>query len=116
MPSSLSPRPCRRAYDIFNPQYLRGDGHGGGESQSQSFLMNTTYTFLAETDHNGVKTVNAASTTSESLADVVQSFEYFLKGACGSCSSSTETLKYAIEAKLRERVLPTLVVEQVTPV
>ena len=43
--------------------------------------MNTTYTFLAETDHNGVKTVNAASTTSESLADVVQSFEYFLKGA-----------------------------------
>jgi len=39
-----------------------------------------------------------------------------LKGACGSCSSSTETLKYAIEAKLRERVLPTLVVEQVTPV
>ena len=43
--------------------------------------MNTTYTFLAETDHNGVKTVNAASTTSESLADLVQSFEYFLKGA-----------------------------------
>ena len=43
--------------------------------------MNTTYTFLAETDHNGVKTVNAASTTSESLADVVQSFEYFLKGS-----------------------------------
>ena len=43
--------------------------------------MTTTYTFLAETDHNGVKTVNAASTTSESLADLVQSFEYFLKGA-----------------------------------
>ena len=43
--------------------------------------MNTTYTFLAETDHNGVKTVNAASTTTESLADLVQSFEYFLKGA-----------------------------------
>ena len=43
--------------------------------------MTTTYTFLAETEHNGVKTVNAASTTSESLADVVQSFEYFLKGA-----------------------------------
>ena len=43
--------------------------------------MNTTYTFLAETDHNGVKTVNAASTTTESLADLVQSFEYSLKGA-----------------------------------
>ena len=81
MPSPSSPRPCRRAYDIFNPQYPRGNGHGSGESQSQSFLMNTTYTFLAETDHNGVKTVNAASTTTESLADLVQSFEYFLKGA-----------------------------------
>ena len=43
--------------------------------------MNTTYTFLAETEHNGVKTANAASTTTESLAEVVQSFEYFLKGA-----------------------------------
>lgn len=37
-----------------------------------------------------------------------------LRGACGNCASSTETLKYAIEAKLRERVLPTLVVEEVT--
>ena len=37
-----------------------------------------------------------------------------LQGACGGCASSTETLKYAIEAKLRERVLPTLVVEEVT--
>jgi NifU-like protein len=36
-----------------------------------------------------------------------------LKGACGSCSSSTDTLKYAIEAKLQERVLPTLQVEAV---
>ncbi|MGB8698586.1 MAG: Fe-S cluster assembly protein NifU [Thermosynechococcaceae cyanobacterium] len=36
-----------------------------------------------------------------------------LKGACGSCSSSTDTLKYAIEAKLQERILPTLKVEAV---
>lgn len=36
-----------------------------------------------------------------------------LKGACGSCSSSTETLKFAIEARLKERVLPSLVVEAV---
>ncbi|WP_404784497.1 Fe-S cluster assembly protein NifU [Altericista sp. CCNU0014] len=36
-----------------------------------------------------------------------------LKGACGSCSSSTDTLKYAIETKLQERVLPTLQVEAV---
>jgi NifU-like protein len=36
-----------------------------------------------------------------------------LKGACGSCSSSTATLKVAIEARLQERVLPTLVVQAV---
>ncbi|MBE9182295.1 Fe-S cluster assembly protein NifU [Oculatella sp. LEGE 06141] len=36
-----------------------------------------------------------------------------LKGACGSCSSSTATLKIAIEARLQERVLSTLVVESV---
>jgi len=36
-----------------------------------------------------------------------------LKGACGSCESSTATLKNAIEVRLRERVLPNLVVEAV---
>ena len=36
-----------------------------------------------------------------------------LKGACGSCPSSTATLKNAIEVKLQELVLPTLVVESV---
>jgi NifU-like protein len=36
-----------------------------------------------------------------------------LKGMCGSCSSSTSTLKYAIEARLQERVLSSLVVEAV---
>ncbi|WP_412768518.1 Fe-S cluster assembly protein NifU [Leptolyngbya sp. KIOST-1] len=36
-----------------------------------------------------------------------------LQGACGSCASSTETLKYAIEAKLQRRVLPTLTVEAI---
>jgi NifU-like protein len=33
-----------------------------------------------------------------------------LKGACGSCASSTATLKGAVETKLREKVLPTLTV------
>ncbi|OUC14062.1 MAG: Fe-S cluster assembly protein NifU [Alkalinema sp. CACIAM 70d] len=42
--------------------------------------------------------------------DVVQ---VILKGACGSCSSSTTTLKIAIESRLKERVLPSLVVEAV---
>lgn len=36
-----------------------------------------------------------------------------LKGACHSCASSTETVKYAIEAKLRDLVSPTLSVEAV---
>ncbi len=36
-----------------------------------------------------------------------------LKGACGSCESSTATLKNAIEVRLRDRVLPNLVVEAV---
>ncbi|MCG8368840.1 MAG: Fe-S cluster assembly protein NifU, partial [Pseudanabaenales cyanobacterium] len=36
-----------------------------------------------------------------------------LQGACGSCSSSTDTIKYAIEARLQERILPSLVVEAI---
>ncbi len=36
-----------------------------------------------------------------------------LKGACSGCASSTETLKLAIEATLKDRVLPTLIVESV---
>jgi NifU-like protein len=36
-----------------------------------------------------------------------------LKGACGSCSSSTATLKIAIESRLQERISPTIVVEAV---
>ncbi len=36
-----------------------------------------------------------------------------LKGACNGCVSSTETLKIAIEATLKDRVLSTLVVEAV---
>ncbi len=36
-----------------------------------------------------------------------------LQGACGSCSSSTETLKHAIEAKLQALVLSTLTVEAI---
>ncbi len=36
-----------------------------------------------------------------------------LTGACGSCPSSTATLKGAIESRLKERVLPSLFVEAV---
>ncbi|NJK36914.1 MAG: Fe-S cluster assembly protein NifU [Oscillatoriales cyanobacterium RM1_1_9] len=36
-----------------------------------------------------------------------------LKGSCNGCASSTETLKFAIEATLKEAVLPTLVVQSV---
>ncbi|MBD2195008.1 MULTISPECIES: Fe-S cluster assembly protein NifU [Calothrix] len=38
-----------------------------------------------------------------------------LQGACGSCPSSTATLKVAVEAKLQERVSPSLRVEAVDP-
>lgn len=37
--------------------------------------------------------------------------QVILKGACGNCASSTDTLKYAIETRLKDRVLPTLIVE-----
>ncbi|MGF1491389.1 MAG: Fe-S cluster assembly protein NifU [Microcoleaceae cyanobacterium] len=36
-----------------------------------------------------------------------------LKGSCSGCESSTETLKFAIEATLKGTVLPTLVVQSV---
>ncbi|QLE57154.1 Fe-S cluster assembly protein NifU [Nostoc sp. TCL26-01] len=36
-----------------------------------------------------------------------------LKGACGSCSSSTATLKIAIESRLRDRISPNILVEAV---
>ncbi|PAX52635.1 Fe-S cluster assembly protein NifU [Brunnivagina elsteri] len=36
-----------------------------------------------------------------------------LQGACGSCSSSTATLKIAIEARLRDRINPNIVVQSV---
>lgn len=36
-----------------------------------------------------------------------------LKGACSGCASSTETLKIAIEATLKDRVSPDLVVESI---
>lgn len=36
-----------------------------------------------------------------------------LQGACGSCSSSTATLKIAIESRLRDRINPNIVVQAV---
>ena len=36
-----------------------------------------------------------------------------LQGACGSCSSSTATLKIAIESRLKERISQNIVVEAV---
>ncbi|AFZ57583.1 Fe-S cluster assembly protein NifU [Anabaena cylindrica FACHB-243] len=39
--------------------------------------------------------------------------QVILKGACGSCSSSTATLKVAIEARLRDRINKEIIVEAV---
>lgn len=36
-----------------------------------------------------------------------------LQGACGSCPHSTVTLKNGVEAALRDRIDPTIVVERV---
>ncbi|WP_017314875.1 Fe-S cluster assembly protein NifU [Mastigocladopsis repens] len=44
-----------------------------------------------------------------------ENVKVLLQGACGSCSSSTATLKIAIEARLRDRVSQKLVVEAVEP-
>jgi NifU-like protein len=44
------------------------------------------------------------------VGDVVK---VILKGACSGCASSTETLKIAIEATLKDRVSPTLIVESI---
>ncbi|MUG97692.1 Fe-S cluster assembly protein NifU [Scytonema sp. UIC 10036] len=50
------------------------------------------------------------------LYDVDGDFvQVVLQGACGSCSSSTATLKVAIEAKLQERVSQNLLVKAVNP-
>jgi NifU-like protein len=40
--------------------------------------------------------------------------QVILKGACGGCASSTITLKQAIETKLQDYVLPSLMVEEVS--
>ncbi|BAY32940.1 Fe-S cluster assembly protein NifU [Nostoc carneum NIES-2107] len=42
--------------------------------------------------------------------------QVMLQGACGSCPSSTATLKVAVEAKLQERVSQSLRVEAVDPI
>ncbi|MBR8835541.1 MAG: Fe-S cluster assembly protein NifU [Stigonema ocellatum SAG 48.90 = DSM 106950] len=51
----------------------------------------------------------------EGVSEGVLHVKVLLQGACGSCSSSTATLKIAIEARLRERVSHNLVVEAVNP-
>ncbi len=61
-----------------------------------------------------IKPVLAADGGSVELFDVDGDLvKVILKGACSSCASSTETLKIAIEATLRDAVSPTLVVESV---
>ncbi len=50
---------------------------------------------------------------SEAGRESVLRVKVILQGACGSCSSSTATLKIAIESRLRDRVSKDLVVEAV---
>jgi NifU-like protein len=51
---------------------------------------------------------------SEAGRDILR-VKVVLQGACGSCSSSTATLKIAIEARLQDRVSKNLIVEAVEP-
>ncbi len=42
-----------------------------------------------------------------------ETVKVILQGACGSCSSSTATLKIAIESRLRDRISPNIIVQAV---
>lgn len=85
-------------------------------AQAQSLPLTTVQKInLVQTVLQEVRPMLLADGGDVELYDVEgDTVKVVLKGACGSCSSSTATLKNAIEVWLRERVLPTLVVEAVS--
>lgn len=85
-------------------------------AQAQSLPLTTVQKInLVQTVLQEVRPMLLADGGDVELYDVEgDTVKVVLKGACGSCSSSTATLKNAIEVRLRERVLPTLVVEAVS--
>lgn len=71
-------------------------------------------TLIQQVLESEIKPVLAADGGDVELYDVAgDRVQVILKGACHGCGSSADTLKMAIEARLRDRVSPTLTVEAV---
>jgi NifU-like protein len=90
---------------------------GGGVSTAVSARPLTNLqkiTLIQQILEEEVKPVLAEDGGDVELFDVSGNLvQVILKGACGSCSSSTATLKIAIEARLQERISPDIIVESV---
>lgn len=71
-------------------------------------------TLIQQVLETEIKPLLAADGGAVELFDVEgDTVKVILQGACGSCSSSTVTLKHGIEARLKEKVHPNLTVEAV---
>lgn len=71
-------------------------------------------TLIQQVLETEIKPLLAADGGAVELFDVEgDTVKVILQGACGSCSSSTVTLKHGIEARLKELVHPNLTVEAV---
>ena len=71
-------------------------------------------TLIQQVLETEIKPLLAADGGAVELFDVEgDTVKVILQGACGSCSSSTLTLKHGIEARLKEQVHPNLTVEAV---
>jgi len=87
----------------------------GSKQQSQLSLTNVQkIALIQKVLDEEVRPVLIADGGDVELYDVEgDRVKVLLQGACGSCSSSTATLKIAIEARLQDRVSKSLVVEAV---
>jgi NifU-like protein len=71
-------------------------------------------TLIQQVIDNEIRPILAEDGGDMELFDVVGDVvKVILKGACSGCASSTETLKIAIEATLKDRVSPSLIVESI---
>ncbi|YAI82422.1 MAG: Fe-S cluster assembly protein NifU [cyanobacterium endosymbiont of Rhopalodia sterrenbergii] len=90
-------------------------------ASSKSKVVSTTsltnlqkITFIQKVLEEEVKPALAQDGGDVDLFDVEGDLvKVILKGACGSCASSADTLKNAIEARLRDRISPKLIVVSV---
>ncbi len=88
----------------------------GGQSPAKSLTTVQKIALIQKVLDEEVRPVLIADGGDVELYDVEGNrVKVLLQGACGSCSSSTATLKIAIEARLKERISQDLVVEAVGP-